>query len=116
MFHSHRPHRIIVFATLDELAAAVAKGNHCGCFGGQAPLDGHAVQLLNDSIGSEPYRFQEFGVVVDGVQVDSLTVSDLSAEDIAKYVRDIVGDPSGWCTFQLFAPPHPEDGPCPCCE
>lgn len=132
MIHKNRRWKITDVATLEELSKKLICHSWCLCTGFRVIVGARTELLvLNDSFSED--GAQEFAILRDGVQVESLTVSwypsvdregrfreaDYGAGEI-DLIHDLVGIESREIKtgFENVKPssllPHP-DGSCPAC-
>ena len=108
MLHKHRHHSILECADIPALVARLYNHTYCGCCGFKAGT----LVLLNDSTSGD--GAQEYAVCKGGRQIESLTVSWCSKEELTayleKYEAEGSGEDYGPCAVKL----HPE-GTCQLC-
>ena len=110
MMHKKRPHTIAEFADLDELCKKLVNHTWTTCSG----FRWRSLTLLNDSTSED--AVQEYAVIRNGIQIESLTVSWMESPDVlAGYLVPL---DSGEMPGVSFGPvkiiPHP-DGYCSRC-
>lgn len=109
MMHHNRRYSVREVSTVEELTETLTKHDWCGC---SAFKIGEFI-FANDSTSAD--GAQEYGVIWDGKQIESLTVSWMSHEDFHKAVLKIIEDPTKYGAYGAVPSfDHPQ-GPCRLC-
>lgn len=82
MVHRERRYCVVGVDSVEELAGRLTEHTWCGCNGFRLG----DLLFLNDSFS--PDGAQEFGVVRDGVQFESITFSWCSRTEAERYIRE----------------------------
>ena len=102
MVHPHRVYQVTTTASVDELAAIVTEHTWTLCTAFE--LDGYL--FLNDSFSAD--GAQEYAVVKDGRQVESLTFGWCTRDRAAELIRAVLG---GQHVGMRFVSPRLNHGP-----
>lgn len=87
MMHRNRRHKIEASLTIEQAAEKLANHTQVVCSAFQVgPL-----LLLNDSTSED--GAQEYAVVRDGRQIESLTVSWMKEAKLLEFLRHLISDP-----------------------
>ena len=109
MLHTHRTWQVSDVATADELADKLTDYTWTGCTAWR--LQG--VLFLNDSFSED--GAQEYAVIRDGIQIDSITFSWCTRDEAFDHIRGIVETPAAeyptWPAPDRVTPRLDEPGP-----
>jgi hypothetical protein len=108
MLHKHRHHHINECASVDSMARTVQRATWTGCTGFKAG----SLILLNDSTG--PDGAQEYAVIRNGRQIESLTVSWMKLDELQTLLNHLDSGGGSEDMGPLAVKPHP-DGYCQWC-
>ena len=108
MMHEKRKYSIKKYDNLDELVEKLTQYDWCGCNG----FELNDLILLNDATGAD--GAQEYGVIKNGRQIESLTVSWMKPEDLKQCLVELTQDGAGVDMGEYQIKFH-EDGPCYLC-
>lgn len=95
MMHNRREWTIKDAANVDELVEWLTEYTWCGCSGFRAP---NGDLWLNDSTGGD--GAQEYGVIRDGVQIESVTVSWCTPERLRELIDGGIGTEFSYGAFR----------------
>lgn len=89
MLHKNRNWTILPVGTAEELAEKLTEHTWCGCNG----FEYAGFLFLNDSTSGD--GAQEYGIVQNGRQVETVTFGWMKQEKALDYIRKIVSGPAG---------------------
>lgn len=90
MFHQRRAHTITPHDDLGALARDVIETSHVLCFGARCG----ELLVLNDSLTEEDHLKREYAVVLDGRQIESITIDAMSADRFRASLERLLSDPT----------------------
>lgn len=93
MMHHNRRYSVREVSTVEELTEKLTQADWCGC---NAFKIGEFI-FANDSTSAD--GAQEYGVIWDGKQIESLTVSWMSPEQFTEQVLNIIKDPAKFSAY-----------------
>jgi len=101
MLYPHRPHKVVDLASVQEMARKLSRTTWTGCTGFRAG----SLTALNDSSG--PDGAQEYAIVRDKVQIESLTVSWMTLDELTKTLVDLDRNGGGVPGGKIALMDHP---------
>lgn len=110
MIHKSRRYSVRHYSSMDELVTHLTDMTWCGC----NAFEIEGVILANDSFSAD--GAQEYAVIREGAQVETLTVSWMTPEELRLAIQRIIANPEEYETLSTEIPKfdHPK-GACYLC-
>ncbi len=106
MVHEHRRFSVADVATPEELAHKLTHYTWCGCNGFRLSSPGQELLFLNDAFSAD--GAQEYAVVRDKRQIESITFSWCSQAEALTFIQQLqartLGDDYGPCAPIIESP------------